>query len=101
MWRSHPVRFAALLGGIFGIAYALVIEIGGASNRNSSAVVRMLLPATGLSPALNQFSLVRAALLLLIEFGADALVYALIFAAPVGVVVLVRRAFANRARGSQ
>lgn len=93
----HPIRVAALIGGSVGFAVAIGIEIGGAANRNSSSVIRMLLPASG-SGVVNfsQAKLMQAVFILLIEIGVNVLVYAAMFAAPVALVVLIRRAFSRR-----
>lgn len=93
----HPVRLAALIGGIVGLAVAVSIEIGGAANLNSSSVIRMLLPASG-SGVVNfsQAKLMQAVFILLIEIGANMMVYAAMFAAPVAVAVLIRRTFSRR-----
>ncbi len=90
---NHPVRLAALIGGMVGLGVAISIEIGGAANRNSSSVIRMLLPAAG-SGVVNfsQAKLMQAAFILLMEIGANVLVYAAMFAAPVALIVLIRRA---------
>lgn len=76
-----------------GLGVAISIEIGGAANRNSSSVIRMLLPAAG-SGVVNfsQAKLMQAAFILLMEIGANVLVYAAMFAAPVALIVLIRRA---------
>jgi hypothetical protein len=100
MARGHPVRVAALIGGAVGLAVAIGIEISGATNHNSSSVIRMLLPAAGYGAVnLSQAKLMQAVFILLIEIGANVLVYAAMFAAPVALVVLIRRAFSRpRAR---
>lgn len=97
MARGHPVRLAALMGGAVGLAVAISIEIAGAANQNSSSVIRMLLPAAGYG-AINfsQAKLMQAVFILLIEIGVNVLVYAAMFAAPVALVVLIRRAFSGR-----
>lgn len=85
-----------MVGGIVGLAVAIGIEIGGAANRNSSSVIRMLLPASGYGVInLSQAKLMQAVLILLIEIGANVLVYASLFALPVAVVVVIRRAFSR------
>lgn len=96
--RNHPIRLAALIGGIVGLGVAISIEIGGAANRNASSVIRMLLPASGYGVVdFSQARLMQAVFVLVIELGVNMLVYAAMFAAPVAVVVLIRRAF-SRAR---
>lgn len=91
--RKHPVRLAALIGGIVGLGVAIGIEIGGAANRNSSSAIRMLLPVSGYGVVdFSQARLMQAVFILLIEIGANVLVYAAMFAVPVALVVLIRRA---------
>lgn len=100
MARGHPVRLAALIGGAVGLTVAISIEIGGAANQNSSSVIRMLLPGSGYSAvSFSQAKLMQAVFILLIEVGANILIYAAMFAAPVALVVLIRHAFSRpRAR---
>ena len=96
MWRSHPVRFAALIGALVGLANAILIEVGGVLNKNSSAVVLMLWPASKFGSGVNESTAMQTALFLFVEVAANVLVYALIFAVPVGLIVLIRRVFASR-----
>ena len=95
-WRAHPVRLAALIGAITGFLVALSIEIGGAAGRNPNAVVRMLLPAADTGIMLSEGRLMQASLILVIEIVANVAVYALMFALPVAIVVLVRRVLGIR-----
>ncbi len=96
LWRSHPVLFAALIGAIVGVANVLVLEIGGALQKNSGAAVLLFLPNPAQGIAINRTSILLSAFILLIEIIANVLVYALMFAAPVGLFVLLRRAFKGR-----
>lgn len=94
--RNHPVRLAALIGGIVGFGVAISIEIGGAANRNASSAIRMLLPASGYGVVdFSQARLMQAVFILLIEIGVNVLVYAAMFAAPVALIVLIRRVVAR------
>jgi uncharacterized membrane protein YjfL (UPF0719 family) len=92
-WRSHPIRSAALIGAIIGFANALVVEVGGAIHKNQSAVVLMLWPTDTFAPELSQNGVLRAALILFIEFAGSMLGYAVVFAVPVAVTVAIRRTF--------
>jgi hypothetical protein len=94
--RSHPVRLAALIGAIVGFTYSLVIEVGGAFHRNSSAVILMLGPAYAPGSSLSQGRIAQSALILFIEFTVNILVWALIFSLPVALIVLIRRAIQHR-----
>jgi hypothetical protein len=96
MWRSHPVRFAALIGALAGFANAILIEFGGALNKNSTATLLFLLPNVRVVSGITEARATQTALLLFIEFGVNILVYAFLFAAPVALIVAIRRAFASR-----
>jgi len=99
MWRSHPVRFAALIGALIGFANAIAIELGGALNKNSTAALLFLWPASRFGPGISETRLTQTAIFFFVEVAANVLVFALLFAAPVGLVVAIRRAF--RSRGSR
>ncbi|HWE85936.1 MAG TPA: hypothetical protein VG267_13400 [Terracidiphilus sp.] len=93
-WRAHPIRFAALLGGITGLIITLVSEIRGVVYGNHSAVVPLLMAAPGGA----HMGAVQTALILLIEIAANVLVWALLFALPVAIIVGVGRIFGSRRR---
>jgi hypothetical protein len=93
VWRTHYIFFAALIGAIIGFADALVVEVGGATHKNQSAVILMLWPTDTFAPELSQNGLTRTALILLIEFAGDMIGYALLFAIPVALIAAIRRVF--------
>jgi len=92
MWRSHPVRFAALVGALVGTANALIIEFGGLLHGDSRAVLPMLFPGSIFSPGINGTRVIQTASVLIIEVVANALIWAVLLAFPTALVVAVRRA---------
>ncbi|HSZ16124.1 MAG TPA: hypothetical protein VK764_03415 [Terracidiphilus sp.] len=98
--RPHPIRTAALLGGLVGFLVAVTIEVKGLLHPNSpSGVLILLWPAATAGAGVSQESLLQTGFILIIEIVANVLVYALLFAAPVALVVALLRTF--RRRGSQ
>jgi hypothetical protein len=95
-WRTHPIRFAALIGAVVGFANALVAEVGGAIHKNQSAVILMLWPTDTFAPEFSQNGVLRTALILFIEFAGSMIGYAILFAIPVAVIVAIRRVFQSR-----
>jgi hypothetical protein len=77
IWRSHPVLFATIIGAIVGLGNALVMEIPALLGRPSKGVLSLLEPASRYHASAGAL---ETALLLLIEIGANILVYAAIFA---------------------
>lgn len=96
MWRSHPVRFAALLGALVGLANALIIEFGGLLHGDSRAVLPMLFPGSMFGPGINGTRVIQTASVLIIEVVANALIWALLLAVPTALVVAVRRTIGGR-----
>lgn len=90
LWRKHPIRFAALLGAIFGLLDTLVVEINGVLHHHSRAVIAPLFIPT---PGAAHLGVIEAALILLVEVLANILVWALLFALLVAVAVGIRRIF--------
>lgn len=88
LWRTHPIRFAALLGAIFGLLDTLAVEINGVLHHNRSAVVPLFLPTSGGS----RLDLAPTAGILLIEVAANILVWAFLFTLFAILVVAVSRA---------
>jgi hypothetical protein len=93
--RNHPILVAAGAGAILGAAYTALIEIGGLTNGNSSAVLPLLFPAAHGSSA-GQMNAVQTAGLLLIEMSGNMLGFAALFSIPVAIAVGVRRLFKGR-----
>ena len=88
LWRAHPIRFAALLGAIFGFLDVAVLELNGVLHGSHSAVIPLLIPV----PGAGHPGVMRTAFILLIEVAVNILVWALLFAIPIAVVVGIRRA---------
>lgn len=87
-WRAHPIRFAALLGAIFGFLDTLVVEIEGVLHHNHSAVVPLFIP----TPGGARLGAVPTASILLIEVAANVLAWAFLFALFTAIVVWISRA---------
>jgi hypothetical protein len=94
--RSHPILTAAVIGAAVGFAYVVAIEVGGAYLHNPHASVLMLWPTSIGRSGVSETTLFETALVLFIEFAANVLVYAALFAVPVALVVAIRRAFGIR-----
>jgi len=76
LWRAHPIRFAALLGAIFGFLDTLIVEIDGVLHHNRSAVVPLFMP----TPGGARLGAMHTASILLIEVAVNILVWAFLFA---------------------
>jgi hypothetical protein len=96
MWRSHPVRFAALLGALVGFANALIIEFGGLLHRDSHAALPMLFPESMFGSGINGTRVIQTASILIIEVVAYALVWSLLLAVPTALIVSIRRTIGGR-----
>src|ERR1700692_3384710 len=96
MWRTHPIRFAALLGALFGLAMAMLIELGGILHWNSSAAILMLLPSPRFGFGFSEARLLPTVLFVFIETIANVLVYAFLFSAPVALIVGIRALASGR-----
>lgn len=91
MARSRPVLFAALAGALFGLISTIVGEVGGALDKNPHSILQMILPAARAGYRVTAPRVMQTVILLLVETAANTLVDALLFAAGVGAVVLIRR----------
>ena len=87
LWRAHPIRFAALLGAIFGFLYVAVLELNGVIHGSHNAVIPMLIPI----PGAGHPGVMKTVLILFVEVIANILVWALLFALPVSLAVGIRR----------
>jgi len=89
--RAHPIRTAAILGALLGVLNALVLETQGILHHRTSGVLSLLAPFSpvGLQP--SEPIIMQAVLILFIEFAANILADALLFAAPVALIVLFLR----------
>src|ERR1700751_3288882 len=91
IWRSHPIWSAAGIGAIFGAGNAIALEIGGFRHRGMTGVLPFLFPSSASGIQIGRMSTLQVTLLLLIEIAGNVLGFALLFAAPVAVVVGIRR----------
>ena len=96
IWRSHPVLGAAGIGAIFGALNAVVLEIGGLRHRTMTGVLPFLFPSSVYGSGMSQLTALQVTLLLLIEIAGNVLGFALVFAAPVALVVGIRRLLRRR-----
>lgn len=94
--RAHPIRTAALIGAFVGLLNALMIEMGGLLHYNTRAALLLLAPFSRFGLIPSEQTLFQLGVILFIEFAANILVDALLFAAPVALIVLLLRAFRRR-----
>ncbi|HEY2471918.1 MAG TPA: hypothetical protein VGI45_29300 [Terracidiphilus sp.] len=95
IWRSHPVLFASLIGAVLGFGNALAIEIPALLGKPSKGALSLLEPASGLHVGTG---VLETAFLLLIEIGANVLVYAAMFCLLGWVIVGARHLFRSARR---
>lgn len=93
IWRTRPVLFAALIGALLGFGNALAIEIPVFFGKPSKGVLTLLEPASNFRFGSN--GVVQIAFMLMIEVGANVLVYAGMFSLLGLLVLLFRRIFAS------
>lgn len=98
IWRSHPVLFAALIGAIVGLLNALAIEIPALFGKSSRGVLSLLRPASGLPVGASGTGALETAFLLLVEIGANVLVWAGMCAILGVMFVALRRIFTSARR---
>lgn len=94
--RVHPIRTAAIVGAVTGLITALALEIGGVLHHGSGGVLLMLAPFSRSGALPTGQSLPQIALLLFVEFAANILVDAALFALPVALVVFILRVFRRK-----
>jgi hypothetical protein len=94
LWRTRPILFAAVVGAVAGCVNVALIEFGGLANKNSGAVLPILLNPSRFG--VSEAGMMQTGLILFIEFAGNVLGFALLFAVPVAIVVLVRRAWIGR-----
>ncbi len=78
--RSHPILVAAILGGVFGLANVVWIEVGGAAHKTSAGVVPLLWSSS--TSHASPMNPVQTSTLLLIEVAGNVLAFTLLFTAP-------------------
>jgi hypothetical protein len=96
IWQSHPILTAAGIGAVFGAANAIYLEIGGLRHHTMTGVLPSLFPSSMFGSRASQMTALQVALLLLIEVAGNVLGFALVLAAPVALVVGIRRLFRGR-----
>jgi hypothetical protein len=94
-WRSHPILASAGLGAICGAVDALILEIGGLSHRHATGVLPLLSPSSASGARVGQMTAVQVAFLLVVEIAGSVAGFAVLFAAPVALVVGIRRIFGH------
>lgn len=98
--RYHAILAAAGIGAIFGAANAVLLEIGGLRHHANTGVLPLLFPSSANAPHLAQMSTLQVTLLLLIEIAGNVLGFALVFAAPVALIVGVRALFPGQKKAA-
>lgn len=96
LWRTRPILFAAMVGALAGSVNVALIEFGAISNKNSGGVLPILLNPSRFG--VSETGVMQTGLILFIEFAGNVVGYALLFAVPVAIVVLVRRAWIGRSK---
>lgn len=94
--RAHPIRTAAVIGAVVGLANVLFIELGAPFTKSTNSAIMMLWPASTLGNTVSQTRVVQTVMVLAVELIANVLVYAIMFMIPVTLIVAVRRAFGIR-----
>jgi hypothetical protein len=89
--RTHPIRFAAIFGGLFGLADVVVQEVMGLSHKSSNSVLLSLWPNAAFNTSFSESSAAQTFFIFVIEVAVNVLVWALLFAIPVALFVAIRR----------
>ncbi len=100
MLLSHPVLVAATIGAIIGAANAVVLEARGLLHRSTTGVLPLLFPYSISGARVSQMTTLQVAMLLLIEVVANVVAFAMLWAAPVAVIVGIRRFLGRSKRES-
>lgn len=93
MWRLHPVLLAFLVGAVLGLLVAIALAVLGPDVGMNDDLLVLLWPASVLGFGSDNASGITALLVAIVVFGGNAIVYGFVFAAPVGLIVAVRRSF--------
>lgn len=94
-WRRHPILFAAILGAALGLLNTFAVELGGVYHHDRHRGILAFGPGSPFGLGVSETALVQTGAILFIEFAANILVLAALFAAPVAAVVAVRRVIAK------
>jgi hypothetical protein len=93
VWTNHPILFAGLIGGLIGLVNAAFFLLTDPLRPFSDHVLLYLFPTSILGFGFNGGSLGFSIFLATVEVGGNAILYACTFAAPVALVVAIRRQF--------
>lgn len=92
-WRDHPILCTALVGAVIGLVNAAIVLLIDPLLSFSDRFLLYLFPTSILGFGFNGGSVAFSIFLAVVEVGGNALLYACAFAAPVSVVIAVRRQF--------
>lgn len=93
IWKVHPILFAGLMGAVIGFINAAIILAADPLRALSDRLVLCLFPTSVLGFGFNGGSIGISIFLAVAEVGGNAFPFACTFAAPVALVVAVRRQF--------
>jgi hypothetical protein len=94
--RNHPILFTGSIGALIGLVNATVILLIDPMLPFSEQYLLWLFPTSILGFGFNDGSLSFSIFLAIVEVGGNALLYGCVFAAPVALVVAVRRSFGTQ-----
>jgi hypothetical protein len=93
IWRNHPVLFTALTGAFIGIVSAGIFLLTDPLRPLSDRFLLYLFPASILGFGFNGGSVSFSIFITFVEVGSNAFLYACALAAPVALVIAIRRQF--------
>ena len=93
VWRNHPILCTALVGATIGLVNAAFFLLTDPLRPLSGRFPLYLFPTSILGFGFNDGSVAFSIFLAIVEVGGNALLYACAFAAPVALVIAVRRQF--------
>jgi hypothetical protein len=93
VWRNHPILSTALIGALIGLVNAAIFLLTDPLRPLSGRFVLYLFPTSILGFGFNGGSVSFSIFLAIVEVGGNALLYGCTFAAPVALVIAVRRQF--------
>jgi hypothetical protein len=93
IWQTRPIVFTALIGALSGSAIAIIFLLTDPLRPLSTRLLLCLFPASIFGFGFNGGSVAFSIFLTLVEVGTNAFLYACAFAAPVVVVIAIRRQF--------
>jgi len=96
--RNHPILFAALIGALIGFSIAAFVLMTDPLRPLSNLLLLYLFPTSILGFGFNGGSVAFSIFLAVVEVGGNALLYAGTFAAPVALIIAVRRQFGTPER---